>query len=314
MRRGPFALVLFLAFGATLGCNQPRSVEAPPLAPQLDQPALAIPADLDLVVRLDLKRLRAVLGLEGGALLDALTRGAPPDLPDRDTAGLTRRLFARADTVWIGARPGLSPELTDSVVVLRGDFSEQVPSALGGMPAWRAAEDLGGAVRRFERAAPALRSAPALLYVRGTDVVVISSIAEIDALERTVEQGKFDDGVRAPETGMVAFAARLADLLRRISERAPTLAGMLEGAERIEGSLDHATRQIRVRIDVHFANGERAKESATALRGLFEALAGAGRAWLKAVRIDALGGDLSMKLDLDDAQVGPVLRCLQADC
>lgn len=303
------------ALTATLGCNTgPRPIEAPPLAPQLDQPAQAIPADLDLVVRLDLKRLRAVLGLESGALLDELTRGAPSDLPDRETAELTRRLFARADTVWLGARPGLSAELTDSVVVLRGDFREQIPSALGGRPAWRSAEDLGGAVRRFERDPPALRSAPAVLYVRGTDVVVMGSVAEIDALERTVEANRYDASVRAPEAGMVAVAARLPDLLRRIAERAPTLAGMLEGAERIEGSLDHASSQIRLRIEVHFGDPERAKASASALRGLFETLAGGGRGWFGRVKVEPLGVGVSLELDLEDGEVARVLQCLRADC
>lgn len=314
-RAAAVATLALIVAGASACAPGGRAVAPPPLAPRFDQPALTIPADLDLVVRVDLKRLRAVLGLEGGAVLDELTRHLPAEEPDRDTAALTRRLFSRAETLWIAARPGLAPELTDSVVVLRGDFRGQVPSALGGSPAWRAAQDLGGDVRRFERPPPALRSAPAVLYVQGGSVAVLGSTAEIDALERTIEQGKVDAAVRAPEAGIVTFAARLTDLTRRLRERAPTVAGILRGAESIEGSVDHAVTEFRFRVDVHFAGAPEAEAGARALRGVLGALAGPERPWLSRVRLDALGSDLSLKVDLEAAELSRAARCWQrADC
>ena len=51
-------------------CAAPRPVRAPPAAPNLDVPALAMPADLDLVARFDLERLT---GLLGPALRDDVT-------------------------------------------------------------------------------------------------------------------------------------------------------------------------------------------------------------------------------------------------
>jgi hypothetical protein len=129
----------------------PAEPPPPPEAPLLGDPASVIPADLDLVARVDLRRLRDALGGAFDSLFEQVMERAPSGERDAATGRLLLTLLLKADTVWLGARPGFSAEQTDSVLVLRGAFSQLVPHAIGGDPAWQRPERLGGGVLRFER-------------------------------------------------------------------------------------------------------------------------------------------------------------------
>ena len=73
------ALLLALA----LGCAQPR-VEAPPPAPAPLSPEDAIPADLDVALRLDVARMRRALGeAVMNALRQRATEGAAGDTAEQ---------------------------------------------------------------------------------------------------------------------------------------------------------------------------------------------------------------------------------------
>lgn len=308
------ALACALGLGAGSACGG-RPIAPPPAAPVVDEPGLLVPADLDLVLRLDLARWRAVLGLEGSALLEQLARRAPVDEPDRETAQLALSWLARADTAWIGVRPGLAPELTDSVVVLRGNFRDLVPSRLGGAPAWSRPMDLGGSVLRFERTAPKLRAAPAVIYLRGADLAVIGSEAEVDALELGFSGGREDSNLRVPESGLIALAARLEPLRRKLSARAPLLSRLLEGADALEASLDRDGDRFRVRMELAFATSGQARDVATALASLSERLSAVGREWFSRVQVDALERALALRLELSDRELYAAIHCWQsADC
>lgn len=301
------------AFGAVVAvalsfaCAPTTRPPLPP-APVIEQPALILPADLDLVFRVDLKRVRGVLGIEADALLRRLGEAAPGDEPDAATARLFLSLLGRAETAWVAVRPGLSAELTDGVIALRGDFREAVPPSIGGVPRWSGARDLGGGLFRFEREAPRLRAAPAVMYLRMPDVVIIGSEAEIDALERTIEQGALDSSPRAPEVGLVAVAARLGALQKKLSARAPTLSRYLEGAERLEGSLDRQGELFRLRLDVHFQREAQVASLASALKSLQDKLRDEGHTWVDQVTVEPLGADLALGLALSGSELGALVR------
>lgn len=296
-----------LGLALTLSCA-PAARPPPSAAPTIQEPALVLPADLDLVLRLDLKRVRAALGIEADALLRRLGESAPSDEPDADTGRLLLALLTRADTAWIAVRPGLSPELTDGVIALRGDFHEALPTSLGGAPRWSGGRDLGGGLFRFDREPPRVRAAPAVIYVRVPDIAIIGSEAEIDALERTVEKGALDPSLRAPEVGLVAVAARLGSLRTKLASRAPTLAQYVEGAERLEGSLDRAGETFRVRLDVHFESEAQASKLCSELRTLQEKLHGEGHVWVDKFVFEPLGEELSVRLDLSVRELAALVR------
>lgn len=247
-----------------------------------------MPADLDLVVRLDLASLRRALGEEVEIALERLLRAAPEAAPDAGTRRLVLALLSRAKTAWIGVRPGLPAPLTDNVVVLRGEFAGVIPHRLEGEPSWGAPRDLGGGVLRFEREAPKLRVAPAVLYVRGPDLVVWGSYAEIDALERTIELGRGDPPLVPADTGLASLSARLGSLQDRLVRRAPMAARLLEGAETLGASAGWTGTELDVRLELRFDDARRAEAVAEALAAIVRLLASSERSWLGAAKIDAV--------------------------
>jgi len=296
--------------GLLLACATPAQAPPPPSAPILAEPALALPADLDLVVRLDLKRLRDALGLSADTLLQRLGESASSDQPDSDTARLLMALLARADTLWIAVRPGLSAELTDGAIALRGDFRNVVPSLLGGEPRWSMARDLGRGLLRFSREPPRVRAAPAVLYLRLPDVVVLGSVAEIDALERSVELGPLDTPLRAPETGLIAAAARLGSLRQKLARRAPTLTSYVAGAERLEASFERQGEDFRLRVDVSFQQSSEVSTLVATLRSLQERLRSDGNAWIDKLVFEPLEQNLSIRVDLTARELALLVGCL----
>ncbi len=299
-----------------LACG-PEPLRAPPPAPVIEEPALAIPADLDLVLRLDLARLRGALGLDLGQALDRAYDESASAERDAGTRRLLSQLLVRTNVLWVGVRPGHSPELTDNVLVARGTFSGLVPNVISGEPPWRRARDLGGSVRRFDRELPAVRALPAVLYVRAPDLVIVGSGAEIDALERTLELRRGERPVRAPETGFISVAARLAPVLARLEAKAPALAELFSGSERLRASADLTAGWLRVDVEVGFSDTERAAAAASALRRLTTALSRSSAPWLTAARIASIGDVVPGRLVLPEAELRRLARgrqrCIESD-
>src|SRR6185503_14797055 len=162
----PGALVCAALLAAA--CSRPPA--PPPAAPATTRPADAIPADLDVVVRVDLARIRGALGPTlYAALRDAAARSGDP---------VTSSALEHADAVWIGLRPGSDAEHSDDVVVLSGNFADLDPRALGH---FGPAMDLGAGWRRWDLAEkPRARLLPARLYARRSELLVAASTAEID--------------------------------------------------------------------------------------------------------------------------------------
>lgn len=305
-----------LVAGASAGCGEHvPAAPPPPPAPSLSEPAFAIPGDLDLVLRVDVARVRDAFGAEFGALFDQLARRGPEAGADAGTGRLLLQLVLRADTLWLGARPGLSAEHTDNVIVLRGRFAGLVPESIGGEPRWQRPRRLAGGVLRFEREPPALRAAPSVLYVREPDLVVVGSSAEIDALELTLEQGRGTPPLLTPEAGLVAFAARAVPLERRLRERAPTLARLLGGAERLRGSADLRAGRFELLLELGYDTEQRAAAVAPALAEVLAVLARAGLDWLALSRVSAVGASVTVRWGLPEEHARALLACqLGADC
>ncbi len=145
------------------GCHSAR-IGPPPDAPSVTRPLDAMPADLDLVVRLDLRRIRETLGAPAIA---ALSEQAVLGLHGADSAtdALLLSALKGTDTLWLGLRPTLRLETADSVFVMSGHFPGFDPHRAGSTPPFGAPSDLGRTLRRFDRARPPARSAPARIYV-----------------------------------------------------------------------------------------------------------------------------------------------------
>jgi hypothetical protein len=293
------AFAFALAGAISLACADPKLVAAPPAAPRVEEPGLVVPGDLDLVIRLDLSRLRDSLGADFERALETVLGRAPTDAPDAATRRVFLGLLARTKTAWIAVRPGLAPELTDNVIVLRGDFQDALPNVLHGEPHWDGPRDLGGGVLKFERSAPRQRVAPAVLYVRQPDLVVLGSYAELDALERTLELGRGDPPLEPPDTGIASVAARLTVLRERVRRKAPTLGKLVEGAERLTASAAWTGGELDLRLELVLDSAARARSVAEALAAIAKRLSSGmppERAWLERGTFDAVERFVSIRL------------------
>ncbi len=120
--RGP---VLVLGAALALGCASRSLPPPPPQSPLVDAKS-ALPPDLDLVVRVDLARVRSALG--PSAVAD-LRRAAQSSSGLEGSDSLLGPLFEHADVLLVGVRPRLATDL-DHVIVLEGRFDDFDPSKI----------------------------------------------------------------------------------------------------------------------------------------------------------------------------------------
>ncbi len=139
------------------------------------------------MVRLDLHKIRDTLG---GPAMTAISEQAVQRLRgvDRGTDALLLGALEQTDTLWVGVRPTRTLEAADSVFVMSGHFPDFDPHRAASTPRFDPPIDLGGNLRRYDRAQPPTRGAPARFYVQGEELLVSLSAAEIDSVERALEE------------------------------------------------------------------------------------------------------------------------------
>ncbi len=257
-RRGVVAFGLALA-PAALGCAASRP--PPPRAPTLALPSDALPPDLDLVVRVDLARVRAALGAEGLALV---RRGASTALVTDASGAILEGALERADTALLALRPELIPGETDNVLVLEGHFADLGLERALRAGGFSAPVDLGGDVRRFEHPGKLGRSAAARVYAFGDERLVFVSIAEIDSVEAVVERGLTPNQLKPKASGVFGFALRLRGLRARLDRTFPLLAVAFGDAIHLEGSVESTDTGLALEMSLELPDAAGASRSADA--------------------------------------------------
>lgn len=289
MRGRAAALALLCALLSA--CSASRIPPPAEPAPTVANPQDAVPGDLDVVVRVDLARMRDALGK---AAIDQLSKRAPG-------AGEGRILDAalpHADTAWIAFRPSSRPENMDNVIVLSGHFADIDPRALG---PWGPPSDLGAGWRVYARTKPAARAAPARVYARTDELLVLVSTAEIDAAERSVEQGAGDAHPDPPAKGALSVAARLPPLAALLSARSTKAARLFSQGRTLTANADIGATGLVAEIDLAFDDAEIATRTADAAGLLARAVAEQGGAAGKIaarLHIESVGQSVVVKLEL----------------
>jgi hypothetical protein len=303
--------VLLLALAA-IACASERIPPPAAPGPPIQQPADAIPGDLDLVIRIDFAKVKGVLGSE---LMRELERRAPRS-GDAATERLLVDAMTRADTIWIAVRPADDLEQSDNVIILRGRFGDLDPKKYGGEPRWRGPTDLGAAFRVYERDQPKLRSAPVRIYARLPDLLIFVSAAEIDSAERVIERGADDPRLEPPEKGAVALEARIGRLADSIAGRSPAAARLLAPARRLRATVDLDTAGLRAEVELDFELEEQARRAADATaifaRALTETKGPAGRI-AAALRVEAVGPTLVLGVRLGPEQLAELTACVRGE-
>ena len=295
------ALAVVAALGVA-GCAADRGIGRPPRAPQMVAPNDAIPADLDIVIRVDLARVRAGLGPEA---VRALRKNAALENAAEPTDAWVSDAIERADTALLALRPEFGSEGPDNVLVLNGNFEGLWP--LTGAPeGWQTPLDLGGNVRRFDRKRLGVRSSPARFYAFGKEQLVILSAAEIDSVELVLEQGRPPNTLKPKASGLLSFQARLRDARRLLGRRFPILGRLLGDAVSAAGTVDIGADTLVTDLGLELLDPGQASAAATVLDELAKSLAGVeGRIGLVArnAKVEAAGRFVAVRVSLDRASL-----------
>jgi len=295
-----------------VGCGPGRIPPPATPAPTLRGPTDAIPAELDVALRIDLGRIRSVLGQEAFERLrqSSTSSGAHGDA---ETERLMTDALSRSDAVWIAFRPAERADITDSVTVLRGKFAGFDPRDYDSSPRWQGPQDLGGGWRRYDRQRPKVRAAAARIYARSEDVLVVVSTAPLDSVERRLEGGADDAHMEPVEEGILSLDARADAVGRWLLERTPTGARLLAGVRRLRLRADLHTVGLEAELELEMKEESTAKDTAEALAQVAKALAESGGLEARVIaglKVEVVGGRVVLRLSLPPDVLAAVLGCV----
>ena len=312
-RAGRWLLVLSGLFGSS--CHSTR-IGPPPSAPSIVRPLDAMPADLDLVLRLDLRKMRETLG---GPTMTALGEQALRGLhgDDRETDALLLRALEQTDTLWVGVRPTRTLEVADSVFVMSGHFPNFDPHRAESTPRFAGAIDLGGDLRRYDRAQPPTRGAPARIYVQGEELLVSLSAAEIDSVERSLEEQRGMPALEPAEKGVLSVVARPQVLPLELLADVASLRRVVRSAQRLELTADLAGSGLDATLALKFEDASLAEQVAHALSEMCAALGqSSGRLsrFATRVKVGSAGQYVSLQLVLGKDELSELVNCRGSAC
>jgi len=315
MKRAPSRCSLLMAGLLAFACHTPR-IGPPPDAPNIVRPLDAMPADLDLVVRLDLRKIRDTLG---GPAMTAISEQAVHGMrgADRGTDALLLGVLERTDTLWLGVRPTPALEAADSVFIMSGHFPNFEPHRAESMPRFQAAIDLGGTLRRFDRTHPPARSAPARIYVHDEDLIVSLSEAEIDSVERSLEDRRGAPPLEPAAKGVLSAVARPGALPLGVFAGSDSLRRLARNAEQLELNADLTGAGVDATLSLKFEDAPLAERVSRALTEMRDALGSGGGRLAKfaaRVKVGNAGHYVSLQLVLGRDELSELVNCRGSAC
>ncbi len=297
---------LVCALGLALLSCGPKALAPPPPAPAASSAAELIPADLDVVVRLDLTRIRQSLG---GVALEALSRETLSSAGGKDDpGGLVLGSLLQAELVFLGFRPGPAWLPLDRVLSLQGRFEPLTAPPEG----FSRATDLGGDMRYWERKpgpSPLARGETARVYALGERVRAFVSEAEIDSVERALLGLPSSPRLTPPEQGTLSVAAR--PLLASRLLGGDGLRELFGRAKQLSLVADLGAENVRFKLELELASAEDAKSLAGALDVVL------ARPWrasslVDSVRVNASERYVSVVAEPTRSQLAGAIACLRS--
>jgi hypothetical protein len=217
-----------------------------------------IPGDLDLVLRVDLAKIRASLGPE--AAKELAGRG----LDSAGADGPMRAALASADVVWLGLR---TAELAEGDRVLVAEFAAAAPLSPES-DVWTAREAVNG-VSRWEAASPAPRTGTAEILAVGRSALFVSPV-EAPSVARVLKRGPDAERGEPEARGLVSIDYRPRRVAASLRKRHPPFAAVVAGVERLQAVADVTGRELLVAARFRCKN-ERAAEKLARFLGAFAA-------------------------------------------
>jgi len=250
------ALASSLVLAVSAGCGQPAGAKAgakagarpAQVAHRLEAIDL-LPRDLDIVVRIDVARLKA--GLGPGVAERFAARAA-----EQGGEGFVSEAIAKADAVWIGMRLA-DIDAGDRVLVAEGRLGEIHIEPKEWMETTPAATNEG--VRIIDRKGITARNGTGRMVVVKDKLYAFISPVEVDATSRLLRDGP-DEGRGDPSAdGLISVDVRGHRLPPSLEKRYPSIAAVIAGVVRVRGSATLADGGLLVNIDLTAKSAEAAQ-------------------------------------------------------
>lgn len=197
-----------------------------------------IPADLDLVVRIDLARVRASLGPDTSQ--DLLAEAA-----DRTRADASMRAaLAEAEIAWLATRVA-DAEAGDRVLAVRLERRRRVDAETAAKPrltpddiAWKKLESEAGVLRFGTRRERLDRGQTERIYLLDDEAAVFVSPVEVPAVDRLLLDGPDAARGRPEARGLFSLDYRASRLSPDMVRAFPSLAKLWRGIRSISAVVD----------------------------------------------------------------------------
>jgi hypothetical protein len=263
------------------------------------EPTDLLPADLDLVVRVDLARLRSGLG---PASLQALAARMPGDT-------LLRDALLAADAVTVGLRAD-DLEAGDRVVVVEGRLAPD--AAMPDPERFTLRPQVVEQVRVWDRVADGAspRERVARVMRVGDQALVFVTAMEVDPTTRVLRAGPDELRGQPFAEGLVSLDWRPRPLRPSLARRFPSIAGVLRGLSRVRATASMGEAAIEVRAQLEAADEASATRVARFLELLRDNAGDAEAALLAPMKIERTGATVHLSCDIPAAFV---LRAVAAD-
>lgn len=266
-RAGSRASLILTSLLALAACNGPTPARSPekeaPKGARFDRdvdPTDIFPADLDLVVRVDIGRMRAGIGPSAA---DELLRRAFADSAEPEL----RQALACAEVVWIAAHAA-DLEAGDRVIAVEGKSC--MPDLLASR--WERVRSANGRVRIFDRKTEAPRAGTARIMNIGDRATVFVSPVELDSVKRVLDAGPDERRGNPRAEGALSVDLRPRPLAPALAKRYPSIAAVLGGIDRVRGTAALAEDGVKVDAEVIGKSAEGAGKAARFLEAMRESL------------------------------------------
>jgi hypothetical protein len=223
-------------------------------------PIDVLPADLDLVVRLDLGRMRAALGPTAA---EALSKRALSGAGESELA----EAIECAEVVWIATRAA-ELDSGDRVTVLEG--KRCVPEL--SRSRWEKVRSGNARVAIFDRTGEAPRAGTARIMNLGNRATVFVSPMELDSVKRVLDKGPDEQRGNPRAEGVVSVDLRPRPLPPGLGKRFPSIAAVLAGIERVRGSAVLVDDGLKLDAEVVGVTAAGAEKAARFLEGVRDSL------------------------------------------
>ncbi|MFO0760261.1 MAG: hypothetical protein U0359_27515 [Byssovorax sp.] len=286
----------FVALALLAGCSGGKGKEpARPLGARIERrldPVDLMPADLDLVLRLDLGRMRAGIG-----------PSLAQSIADRALASPAHDVLLSslpcADVLWLGARAG-DIDGGDHVIVLEGKSC--APEAK--MREWSRIGAANAQVTIFTHQGEVPRAGTAEVIALSPRATAFVSPVERDSVRRLLREGPDPKHGDPRAEGLLSLDLRVSRLPPALEKRFPSIGNILAGVARIRATAVIVDEGVQLDAEILSPTVKGAERARDFLRALVETLAETKyKALLDGVKLEVLDSTLKLRLTVPKALI-----------